>query len=222
MKALRIFVSSPGDVAAEREIARKVIDRAEAAFVRRARLEPFFWEDESMRATADFQSQIQSPANFDVFICILWSRLGSRLGTQHQRPDGSFYASGTEFEFESAWEACHASPDGLPDLRIYRRTERPTLPMEPDELVEERRAQWKALQGFVQKWFFAEDGTFKVAFNSYRDLGEFEAKLDEHLRRLVEERLAGDAGGDRPESEGRRNAPATWTEGSPVPRSARI
>jgi hypothetical protein len=35
-----------------------VINRVEAAFLRRATVEPFFWDGESMRAVTDFQSQI--------------------------------------------------------------------------------------------------------------------------------------------------------------------
>ncbi len=215
MQTLRIFVSSPGDVGREREIARRVIDRLQAAFARRISLEPFFWEHEPMRATADFQSNIEPPGNFDVFICILWSRLGSRLGAQHRRQDGTPYASGTEYEFENALEAYRRSQETpkLPEMLVYRRAGNPTLPIEPDEVVEEMRAQWKALNGFIKRWFFAGDGTFSGAFNNYEDLRQFETKLEEHLRKVVSERLARGAP-DQAEPTPAA-AHAVWTEGSP-------
>ena len=50
---LRIFVSSPGDVPAERDRAADVIARLQEEFVHYAILEPFFWEDEPARATRD-------------------------------------------------------------------------------------------------------------------------------------------------------------------------
>ena len=39
---------------------------------------------------------------FDLVICILSKRLGSRLGVEHQRPDGGQWRSGTEFELVTA------------------------------------------------------------------------------------------------------------------------
>jgi len=44
VKALRIFVSSPGDVGRERVMAGRVLDRLQGEFNRRIKLEPYFWE----------------------------------------------------------------------------------------------------------------------------------------------------------------------------------
>ena len=131
MKTLRLFISSPGDVGREREMARRVIGRVEARFAGRVRLEPYFWEHEPMRTTrGDFQAQIPEPADFDLFICILWSRLGSRLHPgKYTRADGTPYASGTEYEFESAVRSFEAK--GRPDLLVYRRKETPLFQPEP-------------------------------------------------------------------------------------------
>src|SRR5438045_1273780 len=99
LPSFRIFISSPGDVGRERELARRIIRRVEASFGRQVELNEYLWEHEPMRGTADFQGNIDDPAKFDIVVCILWSRLGSRLHSQHQRPDGSRYKSGTEYEF---------------------------------------------------------------------------------------------------------------------------
>lgn len=186
-RRFRIFISSPGDVGREREVACKVIERVDAWFSGRMKIEGYFWEHEPMRATrGDFQQQIPEPSSFDLVVCILWSRLGSRLHPgMHMRADGSNYASGTEYEFESAVEAFQKN--GSPDLLIYRRSEIPLFPPEPRSEMEARLGQWEALKNFCERWFRDErEGTFTAAFNTYKDSGEFERAFEEHLKRLVE------------------------------------
>ena len=50
-QSFRIFISSPGDVGREREVAYRVIERVEAWFGGRVKLEGYFWEHEPMRTT---------------------------------------------------------------------------------------------------------------------------------------------------------------------------
>lgn len=205
-----IFLSSPGDVGLEREIAARVIRRLDGELSRRAQLEPYFWEHEPMRATADFQAQIPSPASFDVVICILWSRLGSRLHAQHKRPDGTSYASGTEYEFEEAAASFRAR--GTPELVVYRRRDVPSFPPEPEELLQERLRQWRSLQEFTKRWFLdPHEGTFQAAFNTYADAADFEAQLERHLRKVVLALLERDG----PKGEAARATPPPALEGSP-------
>ncbi len=211
MKIFRIFISSPGDVGREREVARKVIKRVETSFGKRLKLDGYFWEHEPMYTTrGDFQEQIPLASTFDLVICILWSRLGSRLHPEiHQKPNGEPYASGTEYEFESATLAYQAS--GSPDLLVYRRTEMPLFPPEPRELMEERMQQWKSLKIFCDKWFRdAKAGAFTTAFNPYQDSSAFECVFEEHLRDLVEKQLL--ASGERQELPQQRER---WWYGSP-------
>src|ERR1700693_1479748 len=95
---LRIFVSSPGDVAEERALTGRVIKRLQDEFSPQCDLEPIFWEHEPLLATDNFQTQIFRASETDIVICILWSRLGTRLPSSFTRTDGSPYQSGTEFE----------------------------------------------------------------------------------------------------------------------------
>jgi hypothetical protein len=210
-QSFRIFISSPGDVGREREVAYRVIERVEAWFGGRVKLEGYFWEHEPMRTTrGDFQGQIPQSSSFDLVVCILWSRLGSRLHPgNHQRPDGSPYASGTEYEFESAIEAFQRI--GRPDLLVYRRIETPLFPPEPREEMEARLRQWEALKAFCERWFRDErEKTFTAAFNAYKDSGDFERTFEEHLKRLVEERLTKSGGDQGPVPLRER-----WWQGSP-------
>src|SRR6202162_2824795 len=59
---------------------------------------PYFLEHQRLQLDAGYQGAIPNPAEFDLVICILWSRLGTLLGPTLRMPDGSAPGSGTEFE----------------------------------------------------------------------------------------------------------------------------
>jgi tetratricopeptide (TPR) repeat protein len=208
MRDLRIFVSSPGDVAEERVLTRRVIERVAAVTSGWVRLEPIFWEHEPLRASAGFQEQILPPSQCDIVVMILWSRLGTRLPSTITRPDGSRYASGTEFEFECAVESYKEK--GLPDLLVYRKTARPVAPLDSEAEVLDRLRQKKALDSFLEKWFRADDGSFTAAFHPFESLPEYENLLEEHLRKLVETRI-----GEAATTETKGPRRLEWTAGSP-------
>jgi hypothetical protein len=86
---ISLFVSSPGDVAHERRIARETIKRLNGEFESRIALDAYLWDYEPFDFAKSFQEQIPNTASFDVVLCLLWSRLGSRLGASQKLPDGS-------------------------------------------------------------------------------------------------------------------------------------
>ena len=75
----RIFVSSPGDVMAAREVASQVIEKLAQDYRRFFSIEPYLWEYEPMLASGHFQDSIDPPSRFDAVILILESRLGTPL-----------------------------------------------------------------------------------------------------------------------------------------------
>lgn len=188
MSVIRIFISSPGDVGHERYAAAQVISRLGTELTGSIALEPYFWEHEPMHAGDDFQRQIPPLAAFDIFVCILWSRLGTRLHSQHTRQDGSRYRSGTEYEFETALTAFRQSGRKNPLILIYRRSGIPSFPAEPEDLQRERQEQWNALKHFFEHWFtdVEDGGTFKSAFKVYLHTAEFEEQLEEDLRKDIQ------------------------------------
>jgi WD domain, G-beta repeat len=201
---MKIFISSPGDVDKERRITERLIGRLVKEFAGRVPIEPYFWEYEPMRHDRNFQDQIPSTTQFDLIICILWSRLGTPL----KGPDGREYASGTEYEILSAREAQRTL--GKPDVLIYRNLTPAQIRQLP--AAERRRlyAQLEALDDFIGRYCVdPESGAIKGAFTTYQDLGDFEIRLEKHLRKLIETRLP--STGPTLESA----LPATWTEGSP-------
>lgn len=206
---LRIFLSSPGDVGDERRMALRVMERLQGEFAAVLVLEPIVWEHEPVRATSTFQDQIPEPAKADILVCVLWSRLGTRLPGDFKRPDGTVYDSGTAFELETALAAFKNL--GHPDILVYRKTAPPLFDVSNREERELRSQQWDQLSDYLKHWFFNPDGSFKAGFTQFARLDEFEEQLERHLRKLIEERL-------REENislAGAASALPTWLKGSP-------
>jgi WD40 repeat protein len=206
MKAIRVFVSSPGDVQKERNLADRVIRSIAAEFnvsvtvsysnlLRLAEenigpkienhetlvLCPYFWEYQRFRLDEGYQEQIPNTGEFDLVICILWSRLGTRLAPTFKMPDGSLPRSGTEYEI--SWALDHAKKhNGVPALHVYRNCSKPTPPLEPKDEREAFGRQWDSIQEFFASWEKDSEGHFVGAFNSYRNLEEFEELFREHFR----------------------------------------
>ena len=205
LKALRIFISSPGDVAEERLIARRVIGRLDSQLGGVVGLEAVFWEHQPLVATASFQEQLPNPSETDIVIVILWSRLGTVLPNHIRRSDGSPYASGTEFEFEDAISGFRTN--GKPDIVAYRKTAKLELSSDSATAAEQLK-QTQALDQFTAKWFSnTADGSLKAAFHRFESPADFEELLEAHLARLVDQHL--------PPGVRSRATATTWRAGSP-------
>ena len=206
MKTLRIFISSPSDVRAERVRAYDVVCRLQTRYRDRLKLEPILWEDEVMRAVASFQSQIVPPSATDIVICILWSKIGTRLPQDYKRSDGTV-PTGTEWEFEDAYRSHQVK--GTPDLLVYHKTASPNVELNNLQLLQERIDQKKALDAFVNHWERDHEGAFKAAFNKFETEEQFAQRLEHDLGVIIEKKIreAGPAGPDKLQ--------ITWFEGSP-------
>jgi len=184
LRTIRVFISSPGDVAEERLIARRLIGRLDAQFGGLLQFEAIAWERAPLVATATFQDQIVRPGETDVVIVILWSRLGTALPGHIVREDGTSYASGTEYEFEDAMRAFAAT--GRPHIVSYMKTA-PIVPSGDVASLEDAATQKRALDRFVGRWFRNEaDGTLKAAFHGFATPADFEDLLEAHLTALAE------------------------------------
>jgi hypothetical protein len=203
---LRIIVSSPGDGAPERFLAETVIGRLQAIYRHACRLEPIFWEHEPLTATSSFQEGLPSPAETDIVVCILWSRLGTRL-PRHVAADRPL--TGTEYEFEEAVRGKRQR--GLPDLLVYRKVARPLTDLSDRTQRKEVVAQIEALEAFIDKWFHDAEGALVAAFHPFGDAATFEEHLEHHLRKLIDQRLKA-AGVSLADAD---LVLPTWTAGSP-------
>jgi tetratricopeptide (TPR) repeat protein len=205
LKTLRIFISSPGDVAEERLIARRAIGRLDSQVGDLLHLEAVFWEHHPLLATSSFQEQLPNPSETDIVISILWSRLGTVLPKHIRRPDGTTYASGTEFEFEDAMEGHRRA--GKPQLLVYRKTAKPDWSGDATVAASQLEQQ-QSLERFLTKWFAnGDDGSLKAAFHPFATPADFEELLEAHLVRLVEQYL--------PAGVSIRASAPIWRNGSP-------
>lgn len=183
--ALRVFVSSPGDVSEERVVTQRVVERINARFAPHVRLSAILWEHEPLPASITPQSGVPDPAECDFVVCILWSRLGTRLPPEVTRRDGSRYGSGTEYEFERAIGAW--TERGRPHLLVYRKTTEATVSLSDAELARQALTQKEDLDRFFTKWFANNDGSIPRAYHDFMEIADFEDRLEAHLSKLVEQ-----------------------------------
>ena len=207
MTLLRVFISSPGDVAQERAVARRVLGRVQAAYAGRVALEPVLWEQQPLLATATFQTQLVRPSQADIVVAIVWSRLGTPLPDSVLRPDGTRYRSGTEFEIEDALAGARGA--GRPRVVLYRKSAEPRGWFASAEEAIDAAGQRKALEDFLASHLRnRDDGTFVGAFHPFRNTAEFEELVEIHLHKLVRE-LVPDAAEAAPMTS------TAWAFGSP-------
>jgi hypothetical protein len=191
LQSFRLFVSSPTDADIERRRVERVVSALNGEFAGLARFETIRWEAEHYRAHATFQAQIPPAADCDLVVGVLRWRLGSPLPAEFPEKLGvEPYPSGTAFEILSAVRKRQAGA-ALPDVFVFRyEGGGPRPDLDSPERPEVER-QWAALKAFFARWFQTPEGTFKAAFNPYRDEDDFEAQLERLLRKWLAERVGG-------------------------------
>ncbi len=198
MSVLRIFISSPGDVAVERDKARLVIAQLQQFYRDRVRLIPVLWEDLPLPVDASFQDGIDmvlsAEHGIDVAVFILWSRLGSPVGGASRRPDGMPYRSGTEREFDLMLAALEQTGGMRPHVLAYVRADdtgfkqRLTAAERSDEW-ERLIVQRKLVESFIGERFHDEQGRNVRAYHTYGEPVSFASRLKVHLREVIDRRL---------------------------------
>ena len=186
MNAVRIFLSSPGDVAAERALAREfLLGLARGPFVRgRIHIDVASWDDPHGGATMDarftpqkaMNRDLPTPAECDLTVVLLWGRMGTPLA--EEKVDGTQYLSGTEWEFENALAANKP-------VFVYRRAEKVMLDTD-DPDFDERRTQKKRVDAFFER-FKGDGGTILRGYTTYASTDD----LLDRLRHDVERYLSG-------------------------------
>ena len=151
---VRVFISSPGDVAEERVLATKLVRRLADEYAARGRHRAGLL---GTRAAAG-QRHLPEPnprrprlRDRRLHPLVAASARGC-LPTLTRRRRLPTYASGTEYEFEDAVEGRRRN--GFPDLLVYRKTASPLLDLKDKAEVLRRLDQKEALDAFMQKWFF--------------------------------------------------------------------
>ena len=153
---LRIFVSSPTDVPAERLRADLIVDKLSQDYSRFFAIESDRWEHEAMLASKHFQDAIEPPSTFDIVVLILWSRLGTALpektaGREYRGIDGRAPVTGTEWEYEEALKV--AREKGAPDLLAFRNISPAPVDTRDPASRARSNAQLDALDQFWRRHF---------------------------------------------------------------------
>lgn len=211
---LRVFISSPGDVDDERERAREAVQALKRRYFDRAPIVLVMWEDLPLQANCSFQEGIDlilsNDVGIDVAIFILWSRLGTPLGQQILKEDGSGYLSGTERELDLMLAARQASKT-RPTILIYVREDetafderlRGRQTSEKEQLILQKRRVEKFI---AEKLHDQADGHSLKAYHVFDTPAAFSKKLQTHLRTVFDE-LVGAAPAIEPWDPSRRGPP---------------
>jgi hypothetical protein len=211
---LRLFVSSPSDVAAERVRVKLVTDRLNAQLEGVVRLDVLRWEDAFYTVAQSFQQAIDGAIGnmsaTDMVLCIVWKRAGLKLNPSiWRRTDGSPYESGTVLEFETAVEVSRKHK-GVPDVYLFRKSA--PVVYEADRVTEQLE-QYQLLQAVWKRWTESTEGYNTAGYQSFADRDDFESKL-EACCAMAERR----ASWRRVRSDPRRQGPAvpgSWPRGCP-------
>ncbi len=208
LSRISLFVSSPGDVAHERRVARETIARLNAEFADRIVLDAYFWEYERFDFSKSFQEQIPNTATFDVVLCLLWSRLGSRLGprngfpTAHRRTRAPSMKSRMLLSARRSVMGCQNCTSG--STRRFHRFSR-----------SRRRSTTKgSLSGALSR-DSSSNGQRTVrrlvhgSFTAYHTIADFQDLFEVKLCKIAERRVALSPGTLAPP------AKRVWTERSP-------
>lgn len=188
---VRVFLSSPGDVADERALARQVLSRLRKKhrYKGRIQIEEVSWDDPENPFTFDahycFQKAIDlglpMPSACDVVVVILWSRLGSPLSEDCRKPDGRIYRSGTE------WEYLDALSNPRTKVWVFCRTE-PVTYRDDDPDFDIKRAQRQAVKEFLGE-LNDSTGANQHGYNGYPSPSEFARRFEDALAEWLDQRL---------------------------------
>jgi hypothetical protein len=192
IRALKLFVSSPGDLAPERALVQRVVQAINADFPNVLRIDVIRWEEKSYSAKDSFQAQIMDPSESDLVIALLNQRMGTPLPLElASRADGSAYESGTAYEIETS--LAHERAHGSPQTYVFRKTlEQAVSAVDPSQAarsaVEQNAEQARALAAFWQRLFVDANGSILRAFQSFTDADDLSLALDRCIRGWLAER----------------------------------
>jgi tetratricopeptide (TPR) repeat protein len=201
---IRIFVSSSSDVAEERGHAYHIINQTlQREFRSHFQLVPICWEREPILGHAHIQETIERPSSTDIFVLVVWKRIGTPLPTDKFKGaiTGRAPVTGTEWEFE---EALYSHQNrSRPEILIYKREEPRSVAVDKSEQFDELKQEWAACEEFW-KYHFRSPTGFKLGYRSFTTPESFADYLTNDLRKLLRKRR-----------EQSRGAPVIWSHGSP-------
>jgi streptogramin lyase len=176
-RLIRVFLSARDDVRAECLLAERILAKLTNEFTYDVRLCVAVREPEPLVTRPDRGSAAvggDQAGTADIVVLIVWWSLGTQ----------------TESEFEHALKS--AREHGSPELLVYRKITPLSASLADEGRLDYLLEQWRMVNDFVARWFGGEGGGgFKAALTPFGTAEEFEQKLYEHLRTLLERRVEG-------------------------------
>lgn len=172
VRMVRVFVSSPGDVAEEREVMKEVVDGINRSDGRAGgfRLELFRWEDDVVPQIGPKPQQVvdsQTPV-YDIYVGILKHRFGTPTGR---------HGSGTEKEFRDALKRWGET--GWPWILFYFCGDA----IDPRQLDLE---QYGKVDKFRKQLEKKGSGLYAIYKGVRGSPDSFYEKVTEHLRKIIQ------------------------------------
>ena len=180
---VRIFVSSPADVDHERVLLKDICERLRQEYLSYFDLQAVLWEEEALTADRNFQDGILRPADCDIVVVVLWTRLGTPLP---QEPYGGM--TGTQWEFVNAVDA--SARTGRPEVLVYKKTRPKLVDITNAEATREALEDRRRLEDFFRANFFNEDSSFRRAFRTFDSDAGFRSLVEGQLRKLLNRRIS--------------------------------
>jgi len=166
---LRILISSPGDVVAERDIAAEIVNELSTALPtqKRLTLEAVRWESHALPGVGDYIQKVVQPqlGDFDIFVCIFWTRIGTKTPVAK---------SGTVEELNWAISLDKMEPNTRKILVYFSSQE-----IAPNQI---EAGQFKGLQEFREE--LNNRGVFSKTYSTREEFGRI---LKKHISQLIEE-----------------------------------
>jgi len=173
VRPLRVFLSSPGDVAVERRLADEILGEIARSPAWRGKFtfEIVRWDDPHALVPMDahlspqdaINQHLPKPSACDIVAVILWSRFGTPL-VEPRKPDGTPYLSGTEWEF-------HDALTGNGPLLLLRRLDEPLVSLVDPE-YRQKAEQYQRVVEFFDS-FRTGTGAYTRSVITYRDEQSF-------------------------------------------------
>lgn len=167
---IRVFVASPSDVVEERNRVDSVVRELNLSLPKESmiQLELLRWETHVYPSFGQYPQDVvnkQIGTEYDIFIGILWSRVGTATPG---------YPSGTLEEFHSAYEKWKVDPKSM-TLMIYFKDE----PLSPSRLDPDQLGQVQAFK----KGLPSSGGLFW----EFKTVDDFETQVRLHLTRAIQD-----------------------------------
>jgi hypothetical protein len=145
----------------------------------------FFWDCPALERD-DLPEPDQT--QYDLVICLLWSRLTPVPIEKCVLPNGSLPWSATNNEIDPILGQSQRTSE-VRRLRVYRNRATPDSLLEPKEEREEICRQWDAVQDFFAEWQNDNEIQFRECCEEFLDLEEFANVFRQHFRNFLVEQL---------------------------------